>query len=129
MNMKKIASLALVALLAAVLGFGQERRLETRIDFEFTAGGKAFPAGAYTFLFDEAAMAFRMSDGGKNTALIPVATRIATFAGRPSPEGYIVFDVAGDKHILSEIWLVGVDGYLVAATREAHKHRTVPGKR
>jgi hypothetical protein len=40
-----------------------------------------------------------------------------------------VFDVVGDSYILSEIWLPAGDGYLVAATKGPHTHKTVKAKK
>jgi hypothetical protein len=40
-------------------------------------------------------------------------------------DAHIVFDVVGDKHMLSEIWIPGEDGYLLLATKGKHGHKVI----
>lgn len=37
----------------------------------------------------------------------------------------LVFDVVGDKNVLSEIWIPGVDGYLIQVSKGHHTHKVV----
>jgi hypothetical protein len=41
----------------------------------------------------------------------------------------LVFDKVGDRHYLSEVWMPGLDGFLLQARAEQHSHRLVKGKK
>ncbi len=125
----RVASAVLLVLVIAAAGYGQEPKILAKLDFAFMVGNKALPAGDYQFIRDEAATAFRVTDGKKDHALLPVITRVARSPLGNMPDSYLVFDVVSDKYILSEIWLPGDDGYLVATTKELHTHKVVPAKR
>jgi len=129
MKVKMLLSATVIVLMAAAVGFGQPPVLKAKIDFPFTVEGKALPAGQYEFIRDSMATTFRVTDGGKNSHLIPVITRIALPRITPPQDAYLVFDVVGDTYILAEIWLPGDDGYVTATTKEKHEHKTVPSKR
>lgn len=128
MKLKMILPATLFILLAAMIGYGQPYALKAKIDFSFTVEGKVLPAGQYDFFRDSLATAFRMTDG-KNSALIPVITRLAIPLYPPPQEPYLVFDVVEGKYLLAEIWLPGDDGYLTAMTKDKHVHKIVPMKR
>ena len=65
---------------------------------------------------------FRSTKGPAAEA--PVVTRLAQPAV-PLVEPKIIFDKVGDKYIVSEVWLPGRDGFLLAGTKEPHTHHAV----
>ena len=75
--------------------FGQSLIVEATIPFAFNVEGKVLPAGQYEFT---------------------PAANLATL---------IVFDKVGDVFTLSEIWVPGLDGFMLHMTKEAHEHRIV----
>ena len=40
----------------------------------------------------------------------------------------LVFDQVGEERYLSEVWMPGMDGLLIRATSERHKHESVEGQ-
>ncbi len=129
MKPKTLVSAALIVLAIAAAGIGQENKLVVIVEFPFAVGDKTLPAGEYQFILDPTATAFRLTDGKKSLALIPIITRIARqpFAGQPN--AYLAFDVVQGVSFLSEIWFPGDDGYVVSMTKEDHAHRIVALKR
>lgn len=80
------------------------------------AGDQAYTAGKYAVEILPNNK-IKISGGGKDAAMI-VLTRV----GRQNPveDLELVFDKVGDKYLLSEVWYLGEDGYLVLATEQAH---------
>jgi hypothetical protein len=129
---KIMVTVCLIALLAATSGYGQQGvqgSLKAKIDFPFTVEGKVLPAGEYEFVRNELATAFRVSDGGKNGAVALVLTRLAGAMHTTPQDAHLVFDVVGDTHFLSEIWVPGEDGYLMLATKGKHEHKVIDVQR
>jgi hypothetical protein len=122
---KIMLTVGLIALLAVTSGYGQERALKAQIDFAFTVGNKVLPAGEYEFVRDKSADVFRVTDAGKNFVLASILTRTAGEMHTTPQDAHIVFDVVGDTHILSEIWIPGEDGYLLMATKGKHEHKVI----
>jgi hypothetical protein len=123
--MIKLRNVSIVAFgvlaLAALAAFGQAP-LRAKIDFPFTAGTKVLPAGTYEFTWNDNSQTFLVTDNAKNESLVPIITRVASMM--PDLDA-VVFDVVGDKHILSEVWMAGEDGFVVAVTKEPHKHHII----
>jgi hypothetical protein len=93
------------------------------VPFPFEAGTKTLPPGRYDIEQpSRELLTFRSAKG--IVAEIPIITRLAK-ASTPVAEAKVVFDKAGDKYYISEIWIPGADGFLVGATREVHTHETV----
>jgi hypothetical protein len=65
------------------------------------------------------------SDKGANKALCPVITRLGP---SESPKPQVVFDKVGEKRILAEVYLPGLDGFQVAGTASEHSHQKVTGE-
>jgi hypothetical protein len=57
-----------------------------------------------------------------------ISTAIAADPDKPS-NGKLVFDIAGGKYILSEVWMPGHDGYLITGyiNDPAHRHFVAKG--
>src|SRR5512135_190166 len=102
--------------------------IKVKVDFEFVAGGKTLPAGEYEFRKDDATQTFRIQGMGRTGDIVNIITELSSEV-RQNPQGAnLVFDMVGDKYVLSEIWIPGLDGYLVQETKGHHKHMVVKVK-
>jgi hypothetical protein len=127
-----VAVLSLAILAASPLTHAQTSDViaVSRIPFEFVVGEKTFPAGEYRVTEQHHSMpVLRMqsTDGKLHTALTPI-TRLARQHQGDAPKASFVFDIVGETHILSEVWLSGEDGYLLRGTEEEHRHEVVDVK-
>jgi hypothetical protein len=121
--MKKSLTLGLMVLLATMSAYAQTT-VKAQITFPFTVEGKALPAGQYVFTLQESGDVFRVAGEGKDV-LATVLTRLGGEM-RSAPKGtHLVFDKVGELYLLSEIWVLGTDGYLLLATKGLHAHKTV----
>ncbi len=131
MRTKVVLAASFVILLGATLGYGQEYgqlTITAKVDFPFTVEGKVLPAGDYQFVPEGTGemVAFSVRSAGKTVALAHVMTRLARDMHTTPADAHLVFDVVGDSHLLSEIWLAGTeDGCLVLATKGPHKHKVI----
>lgn len=118
-------SILVVGLLAALLttAFGQRDFLQTKIPFEFVAGGKTFPAGNYDFSASNNLIHVKNHDTGAKVA-VKFLTRIAADK-TASGKGRIAFDVREGKHFVEVIWPEGGDGYLMGTVKGEHSHDIV----
>jgi hypothetical protein len=126
--MNKLRSIFTVGLLAAAaLGVAQAEpwAVKGNINLPFIVGGKALPAGEYTFIPDPELMAIKIEPLNGAAILIQAITRLATVPPGEAEEARIVFDKVGDTYTLSELWLPGEDGYLIHATKGAHEHHVL----
>ena len=129
MKIKLTTSVLLVAFLAATGAFGQPYRIMAKIDFPFTVQGKVLPPGQYEFSRADQPSFFRVTDGSKISAMAPIITRISGDMHLTPEDAHVGFDKVGDVFILSEIWIPGEDGYVLAMTKEAHAHKVINIKR
>jgi len=118
---------AVVAALAAAIAVGgavaQAQTADVQIGFAFQAGGKTLPAGKYNVSVSVNGQVVVRGSGGQVTML--AITRLGRLNGSANPE--LVFDRVGDTVTLSEIWMPGEDGFLLAGTKEMHTHALVKG--
>lgn len=128
MRSRIVLSLGLVALLALpalYAGQSTSEAIKAKIDFSFNAGGKTLPAGEYEFRKDDATQTFRIQGMGRTGDTVNIITELSgEVRMNPSFAG-LVFDVVGDKYVLAEIWIPGLDGYLVQVTKGHHTHKVV----
>jgi hypothetical protein len=97
---------------------------DATIPFAFVVSGAEVPAGKYEVLVEDPSVGtliLRNAESGK-TILVPFTTRLAM---RPADEDLLVFDRAGDKHYLSEIYISGSDGYFLPGAPSRHTHAQV----
>lgn len=127
MKNRALFVIGLFALMTAAV-FAQTPQVRAQIDFSFTVENKTLPAGTYDFIRDDTASVFRVTDNGKNEAMAPIMTRLASFITGGGGGSYVVFDKVGDKFVLAEIWTAGEDGYAVSVTKAKHEHRIVKAK-
>ena len=126
MKRSVVITMSLAVLLVLASGYAQAQTLVSgKIGFSFTAGSKALPAGQYEFVFDSAKSVIRVVSGGKHLALLPVITRLSKTMHTTPKDSHIVFDRAGQTPLLSEIWVPGQDGFLLANTKGQHEHDVV----
>ncbi len=132
-NLEKAVVVVAVVLVCAMAVNGQERnRIRLDIPYAFIVQGKQLPAGTYSIersSSDAKDINVRSIDG-KNAAFAAVATWLKPKTMEPD-SAEIVFDVAGDRHILAEVWIPGLDGQLIEGflpQAEKHTHEIIKGK-
>jgi hypothetical protein len=98
-----------------------------QIPFPFVVGMKlgmkTLPAGTYDLSQPSRELLVLRSPKGL-VVEVPVMTRLAK-PEAPLTESRVVFDKYGDEYYISEVWIPGVDGFLVGAARDVHTHETV----
>jgi hypothetical protein len=125
----RILALAAVIVLLGVnfawseTGFG----IQATIPFQLTVGKAVLPAGQYDFIPSDDLKSIRVISLKKGpSAEILVITRIDGEIHTTPNDAHIVFDVVGDTHIFSELWIPALgDGFLVHATPGKHTHKMV----
>jgi hypothetical protein len=119
----KVLGVACVFVLLAVVSAYGQTTASAKIPFAFAAAGKTLPAGQYNFIPDNNDQAIKV-EGPKGAGVIVVVfTRLAGGMHTTPQDAHIVFDKVGEKYFLSEIWIPGVDGFLLYSTKEKHEHR------
>jgi hypothetical protein len=97
------------------------------VSFQFEAGKKVLSAGQYRISEENDGQAIKIeSVASGSTYFVPVMTRIAP---RNEKAALVVFDKVGAGYTLSEVWMPGMDGYMVNSTTEKHSHEIVKGER
>ena len=118
--------MSLLALLAVTAGYAQNQlMIAGKVSFPFMVGTKTLPAGQYDFVYDSTSRAIRVVSAGKNMALAPVVTRLSRAIHTSPKDSHIVFDKIGETYLLSEIWVPGIDGYMLSSTKGEHEHAVV----
>ena len=120
-----------VTMLALLVGcaFAQAQAKATvDIKFKFIAGTAAMAPGNYNIeQMSTGSVSIREAGGGKSSAVLPIITVLGRHDNDQFPE--LVFDLLPDGPHLSEVWFSGgVDGMLVLATKEPHKHQVLQAK-
>ena len=114
-----IAGLALLA--CASVARAQTEEVRVDVPFAFKAGGTSFEPGQYTLRADDLNMTVELVPAHGRTYPLLVETRLGG-TGLPPSEGRLVFDKVGDLRYLAEVWVPGMDGYLLMVTKGAHRH-------
>ncbi len=104
-----------------------DQALTARVDFSFVAGDRSLPAGTYRIAHHVSEFPAIEIGNVEGKTILPMLaiTRLARRTEREDPNGSLVFDKVGDKYFLSEVWLPGLDGFLLRATKEKHEHVVV----
>ncbi len=115
------------ALLATVCCFAQEAQsLQANIPYPFVVEGTTLPPGAYDFVRSKDEQSIRVVSESKGPSVNAlVITRLGGGIHTTPQDAHVVFDKVGDTYFLSEIWIPGMDGYLLHATKEKHEHRSI----
>jgi len=123
----RIKSLALTSLclVLASLAYGQTT-LKANIPFAFSAAGKVLPAGQYVMISTAGAPNIRVvSADGKAAVPVTIVTRLASAMHTTPKDAHLIFDKVGENYFLSELWIPGLDGFLLASTAQQHEHRVI----
>ena len=121
--LSRILMLSLVAVLAA--GYAYAGNLMVNIRQPFNFEGKSFPAGHYRILAEDENDPFvHIQNLNTKTGFIDIRfdTRISE---RKGEDGSIVFDKIENELYLSEIYIVGMDGFFFKGAPGKHKHLVV----
>ena len=108
-----------------------------KVPFKFESSGKSFPAGSYLVSrTGDGQVTFQQVSTGKESVL-PFSQKL-TPSEPPAAEPRLVFDEVGNfepsyteyftVYVLAEVWLSGQEGYLIHATKGAHKSQVVKGE-
>ena len=96
------------------------------VPFAFQVGNKPMPAGSYEIRLDREAGTVEVEGASKGAnALAGVITSLAPPPHSDANDSHLVFDVVGDKYVLSEVWQQGNDGLLLFATKGPHRHHVL----
>ncbi len=97
--------------------------LTVTIKQPFSAGGKNYPAGHYRVLADEDMDHINLVNLDRKTDdPIKFATRLSPREGQ---EGQVVFDKTDSGLYLTEIYIIGMDGFFFQGASGKHKHLVV----
>jgi hypothetical protein len=102
---------SVVALLAAMIGYGQSPRMYVDIPFSFVAGGETLPAGPYTVDTSTPGVIVVKSAEQKASAMV---STIPVQSVDIQPASKLVFRRYGGTYLLSQVWTLGT---LTAAKR------------
>ncbi len=100
-----------------------------KVAFPFTAGDTSLAAGTYRVSQPGGMGMLKVEAvGGKESATVPVITRLSQEKhSKGAQKAALVFDKVGEQSFLSEVWMPGLDGFLVRGTTDEHKHVTLQG--
>jgi hypothetical protein len=120
---------SLVALLAALIGYGQSSPLRADIPFSFVAGGATLPAGAYTVDTSTGGIIVVKSVKQKASAVI---FTMSVQSPDIQSASKLIFHRFGSTYLLSQVWAQGDyngRGAMVAnSERELAKRYKTPEK-
>ena len=124
MKMHSISKALLFALMVALAGACvYAGDLTVTIKQPFKAGGKDYPAGRYRILADDDWDRIDLlSIDRKTEDKIPFITRLAPREGQ---WGEVVFDKVENELYLTEIYIIGMDGFFLNGAPGKHKHLVV----
>lgn len=117
----------MVMLFATAIGFAamsaRAGDLTVTIKEPFSAGSKSYPAGHYRVLADPDGDHINLRNLDRKTDdAIKFITRLAPREGH---RGAVVFDKTDSGLYLSEIYIIGMDGFYFQAVPGKHKHLIV----
>lgn len=117
----KVLMLALMAVLAG--GYVYAGDLAFTINQPFKAAGKDYPAGHYRVLADDSLDYINLLNLDRKTDdEIKYVTRLSP---REGEWGEVVFDKVENDLYLTEIYIVGMDGFFFQGAPGKHKHLVV----
>jgi hypothetical protein len=93
------------------------------IPFPFMIGDKTLSAGTYQFAMNLNLSSMMVTNTkGKEAAMAAVLTRLSP---RSDKEASVVFDVVGNDHYMSEVYVPGHDGFQFKGAPDKHAHASV----
>ena len=124
-----VVGLVVLVASASAFAMGPAKAVVAKVSFPFVVGDRTMQAGTYRVSQPAGLGMLKIEAvGGKENVPVQVITRISQ-VGNSAQGGRtaLVFDVVGDQHYLSEVWIPGQDGFLVRGTTEEHKHAAAEG--
>jgi len=119
----RMITFILVTCFAVSAAFGQMQNMRIGVPYAFTVGSnsKVLPAGTYTFSVDRDILKV------ESVSALLKAMVIAQLSGPGDflQAGSLVFDTTGGVHILSEVWIPGMDGQLLYIIPKNHTHEVL----
>jgi hypothetical protein len=117
----KALLLALIVLLTGAYVYAGDPTVTIKQPFK--AGGKEYPEGRYRILADdESDHIDLLNPDGKTNNEIRFITRLSE---RKGEWGEVVFDKVGNDLCLTEIYIVGMDGFFFQGAPGKHKHLVI----
>ncbi len=129
--MKRTGVVLACLMLLPMLSFAQvaSTGVAANVDFGFYVGGKYIPAGSYEFKPTASGTESTMNVLNTKTNEITVVPILTTISKKLPAYGEVVFDHAGDDYYLAEIYIPGMDGFLVKGAPGKHTHVSVKAKK
>jgi hypothetical protein len=124
MKTRTIAKIMLLGISIAIGGVSAcAGDLTFTINQPFKAAGKNYPAGDYRVLADEESDHINLTSHDKKIDdEIKFATRLSPRVGK---WGEVVFDKVDSELFLTEVYIVGMDGYFFQGAPGKHKHLSI----
>ncbi len=125
--MKKILAGVGVVLLLPLLSTAQipTYGIIAKVEFSFHAGTTLLPAGTYEFKPGGEAAGETLSVIDKQTGKAIVLSVITTISKKAPAEAEVVFDKTASDYYLTEVFIPGMDGYLLKGAPGKHTHVSV----
>ena len=98
------------------------------IPFPFVVDRTTLPAGQYDFVRNTGSQCVQVLGGKNPSADILVITRLDSESSSVPKDAEIVFDVVGDTHVLSELWIPDMNGFLLHVEKGNHESKIVNPK-
>jgi hypothetical protein len=125
-----LVTIGMFVLFATTFAYAADPLIKSSIPFQFNAGGKVLPAGQYEFTADnQAKMVTVRSTPAGSSSMVMVVTRMAAGIHTTPADAHIVFDKVGETYTLSEIWVPGMDGFLLNVIKTKHEHKIIDVQR
>ncbi len=119
-----VAVIALVTVVGVGSVYAQDAAV-VNIPFTFTFNNQDMAAGKYEVTVSSEGIV-TMTPAKGRAVLGPIITRLAP-QQVPVSAPTFVFDNMNERYSLSEVWLPMEDGYLLADTKQPHKHHVIKG--
>lgn len=106
--------------------------LKADVPFAFQVGSRTLPAGPYEITInhnDNFVSVLGSTKVKGDEAVENIMTTLAPSPHSTAADAHIVFDKAGGKYILSELWEPDAEGVLVHAEKGKHEHHVLHVKR
>ena len=125
---RRLAAAAAIGLaLFSSSAVAQGNRVIVTLDFAFIAAGKEMPAGSYALEAASGKVTVQPRSGKEPPVILPIITRLGRHDNDADAE--LIFDKLDGRLHLSELWVPGIDGYLLLATAKEHDHAVHGGSR
>ncbi len=121
-----LASLVILSVVAFGGMAQQMPKIVVVIPFQFKADMELLPAGTYELQPNNQGTHIQLRDVKTDKRFI--ARVLTSLSTRGTSQSIVAFDVEGQNHYLSEIYIAGTDGFAVEAVKGKHTHITIPAQ-